>query len=69
MFVFVGIPLEQRAPVARVPQYVLIGAPTIPSCSLVVPSLAAPESEPRPLALVATRYRVRRLATCIQQMY
>ena len=28
---FVGLPFEQRSPAACVPQYVLIGAPTIPS--------------------------------------
>ena len=38
--------------------YVLLGAPTIPSCFRVAPSLAAPESELWPLALVSTRYRV-----------
>ena len=55
---FVGLPFEQMSPAACVPQYTLIGAPTIPSCFRVVPSLAAPESESRPLALVLARYRV-----------
>ena len=44
MVEFACLPFEQRPPAARVPQYVLIGAPTIQSCSRVVPSLAAPES-------------------------
>ena len=62
MVEFVGRPFEQRSPAACVPQYVLIGASTIPSCFRVVPSLAGPESESRPesrpLALVSARYSV-----------
>ena len=32
MVEFVGLPFEQRSPAARVPQFLLIGAATIPSC-------------------------------------
>ena len=51
----------------RVPQCVLIGAPTIPSRLRAVPYLAAREGESRRLALESFRYRVGR-PTCIQRM-
>ena len=52
---------------STIPQYVLIGAPTIPSRLLAVPYLAARERESRRLALESFRYRVGR-PTCIQRM-
>ena len=58
MFEFVGHPFERMSPAACVPQYMLIGAPPLPLGSRAMPSVAAPESELWPLALVSTRYRV-----------
>ena len=52
---------------AASPQYVLIGAPTIPLRLRAVPYLAARERESRCLALESFRYRVGR-PTCIQRM-
>ena len=57
-FEFVGHPFERMSPAACVPQYMLIGARLLPLGSRAMPSLAAPESELWPLALVSTRYRV-----------
>ena len=51
----------------RVPQYVLTGAPTIPSRLRAVPYLAARERESRRLALESFRYRVGR-PTFIERM-
>ena len=54
MVEFEGLPFEQRSPATRVPQYVPIGAPTIPSRFRVVPSLEAPE--PGLAGVVALRH-------------